>query len=87
MLNFALGTMGLIMLGFGVCLLVESNEISAGGGDDKIPQLFQLKRTMLVELGLPNDFVDKLPRSWYYHVIIFIIVNLLYSFFLHPWDK
>lgn len=68
MLNFALGTLGLIMLGCGVYLLVELNQTS--GVDEDIPELFQVTRTLLVELGLPNSFVNKLPKTWYYHFIV-----------------
>ncbi|KAJ4799882.1 Tobamovirus multiplication protein 2A [Rhynchospora pubera] len=66
MLNFALGTLGLIMLGYGVYLFVESNQIS---GDEDIPQLFQLSRVVLVDFGLPNSFVNKLPKTWFIYVL------------------
>jgi hypothetical protein len=69
MLNFALGTLGLIMLACGVYLLVELNQNSAIDGD--IPELFQLSQTLLVELGLPNSFVNKLPKTWYDHLYYF----------------
>lgn len=76
LLNFALGTLGLIMLGYGLYLLVELNQVS--GEDENFPELFQISQNLLMELGFPNNFVNKLSKTWYYHLTI--ILNFLYYF-------
>ncbi|KAF3340470.1 Tobamovirus multiplication protein 2A [Carex littledalei] len=74
LLNFALGTLGLIMLGYGVYLLVELNQVS--GGDENIPALFQLSRSLLMELWFPNNFVNKLSNTWFVYVLTGVGVAL-----------
>lgn len=79
LLNFALGTLGLIMLGYGVYLLVELSQIS--GEDENISELFQLSRNLLMELGFPNNFVNKLSKTWYYHLTIILKSGQIFLIF------
>ncbi|KAK1304285.1 Tetraspanin-19 [Acorus calamus] len=83
LLNFLLTLAGLAMIGYGIYLLVEWNNVSPEVGPAAPPSVYgpdvlNLGRPMLVLATLSESFLDKLPKAWF--IYLFIAVGAILFF-------
>ncbi|KAK1324609.1 Tetraspanin-19 [Acorus calamus] len=83
LLNFLLTLAGLAMIGYGIYLLVEWNNVSPEVGPAAPPSVYgpevlKLGRPMLVLATLSEGFLDKLPKAWF--IYLFIAVGAILFF-------
>ncbi|KAL6570973.1 Tobamovirus multiplication protein 2A [Orobanche gracilis] len=82
-LNFFLILVGLAMIGYGVYLFVEYQNVASTEGDDapispSSGEYVQLGRPMLLAVSLGDSILDKLPKAWFIYLFTGIGAMVLF---------